>query len=531
MGWSALHNVRRALPRTERPPLVARRSLYLRTQKISPHFMVLALLALVPAPSCGGSGQDVADPDGGSRAANGGTGAGGTISGGSSTGGSTTGGSTSGGSTTGGSTTGGSATAGSATGGSGSVGVGGSSGEAGGPIGAAGSDVGSSGSGATSAGTSSIGTGGSVSSGGTGGTPWSDPGGEGDCSGVYHPDRVHEYDIKLTEADWAALRADTTNDVYFPAEMRCGDGAPLAVGIRRKRSGGTLKIGFKIDINWQVEGQTFFGLKKLSLENGISEGSDEVGAGALMSEYLGWRLMVLSGAVTGHASLARVTVNGTDLGVYVNVEQVDKRFLDNRLGDDSGWLYKKSGSPDDGYKTNESEPNPYADYFCFWERSCDAPSSSELFVSLPEHLDIEQMLRVAAVNALIANTDTLLQKDNNYIFYDRAAGPRLYFPWDLDTSMRKDLDVFTGTVPGGTDAFRDVLFSNWEGDYDRILTELLAGPLALTVIDAELDRMLAAAATAFDADPWLSSGSDDAGALRAWWSARHPAVVASVEAH
>jgi hypothetical protein len=381
------------------------------------------------------------------------------------------------------------------------------------------------------AGTSSSGTGGSGSSGGTGGLPWSEPGGEGDCSGVYHPDRVHEYDLRLAESDWAALRADTTNDVYFPAEMRCGDGAPLIVGIRRKRSGGTLKVGFKIDVNWQVADQTFFGLKKLSLENGISEGSDDVGAGALMSEYLGWRLMVLSGAITGHAALARVTVNGRDLGVYVNVEQVDKRFLENRVGDDSGWLYKKSGSTDDGYKTNESEPNPFADYFCFWERSCAAPPSSELAQSLPEHLDIEQMLRVAAVNALIANTDTLLQKDNNYIFYDRALGPRLYFPWDLDTSMRKDLDVFAGTVPGGTDAFRDVLFSNWEGDYDRILGELLEGPLALDVIDAELDRMLTAAANAFDSDPWLSSGSDDAEGLRAWWNARHPAVVASVEAH
>jgi hypothetical protein len=490
--------------------------------------MAIATLSLLPALACGGGaerGAPAPDPDGGSHAASGGVDAGGSTGGRSTTGGSATGGSTTGGSATGGST------GGSTIGGSGGIGAGGSSGDAGAAMSGAGSDGGTSGSGPATGGTSMSGTGGGVSSGGTGGVPWSDPGGEGDCSGVYHPDRVHEYDIRLAESDWAALRADTTNDVYFPAEMRCGDGAPLVVGIRRKRSGGTLKIGLKIDINWQVADQTFFGLKKLSLENGISEGSDEVGAGALMSEYLGWRLMVLSGAITGHAALARVMVNGTDLGVYVNVEQVDKRFLESRLGDDSGWLYKKSGSPDDGYKTNESEPNPFADYFCFWERSCAAPSASELAVSLPEHLDVEQMLRVAAVNALIANTDTLLQKDNNYIFYDRALGPRLYFPWDLDTSMKKDLDVFAGTVPGGTDAFRDVLFSNWEGDYDRILGELLEGPLSLDVIDAELDRMLAAAASAFDTDPWLTSGSGDAEALRDWWGARHPAVMASVEAH
>jgi spore coat protein CotH len=328
------------------------------------------------------------------------------------------------------------------------------------------------------------------------------------------------------------LVADTTNSVYFPAEMRCGDGAFASVGMRRKRSGGTQKVGFKVDINWQVQGQSFFGLKKLSFENGISEGSGEVGAHALMSEYLGWRLMALSGAITGHAALSRVKVNDTDLGVYVNVEQVDKRFLSSRIGDDSGWLYKKSGSADDGYKTNEDMPNPYEDYFCFWKKSgCAMPTASELASSLPEHLDIQQMLRVAAVNALMANTDTLLQKDNNYIFYDRAAGPRLYFPWDLDTSMQDDLDVFTGTVPGGVSFYQDALFSNWEQDYDQILTELVSGPLSLSVISGELDRLSTVAGNAFDTDPWLTSGSGDAEDLRDWWTARHPAVVASVEAH
>jgi CBS domain-containing protein len=35
-----------------------------------------------------------------------------------------------------------------------------------------------------------------------------------------------------------------------------------------------------------------------------------------------------------------VDLNGEVLGVYVVVEVVDKVFLDSRLGDDAGWLYK-----------------------------------------------------------------------------------------------------------------------------------------------------------------------------------------------
>ena len=74
--------------------------------------------------------------------------------------------------------------------------------------------------------------------------------------------------------------------------------------------------------------------------------------------------------------------------------------------------------------------------------------------------------------------DGILLKQNNYSFYDWA-GPRAYFPWDLDSTMSNEYDVFTGTVPGGTTLFTDALFTNWEDDYDARLTELLAGPLSV----------------------------------------------------
>ncbi len=94
----------------------------------------------------------------------------------------------------------------------------------------------------------------------------------------------------------------------------------------------------------------------------------------------------------------------------------------------------------------------------------------------------------------------------------------MYFPWDLDTTMRDDYDVFTGSVSGGTTVFTDVLFSHWEDDYDAILTEWLAGPLSLEAITGEIDR-------AVD----LSGGDGDS--LEAWWNDRHAAVSEQVDAH
>ena len=345
------------------------------------------------------------------------------------------------------------------------------------------------------------------------------------CAGVYNPDQLLAYRIDMAAGDWAALRADLTNSVYFSAQLQCGSEAPLTVGIRRKRSGGTVKVGLKVDINLYDTEQRFHGLAKLSLENGISEGGDTASSRELVAEYLGWRFMVRSGAITGRAVFASVTVNGEALGLYVNVEQPDKRFLKSRLDENDGWLFKKSGSDDDGYKTRELEPNPYEDYFCFWmPPGCPAPSSDELLAELPSHLDIPQLLRMGAVNAIIANTDGILFKDNNYYFYDRAIGGRLYLAWDLDTTLRDSPSAYT---PNGNSEYTTVLYTHWSGDYRTIVGELLAGPFAVAAIHGELDRAEAVAGAALDADPYIDGTAAEAGAaLRVYWTSRHAAVLA-----
>jgi spore coat protein CotH len=358
------------------------------------------------------------------------------------------------------------------------------------------------------------------------------------CAGVFNPDQVLDYYIEMAPGDFTAMLADQTNSIYFPAQLACGDQAPISVGIRRKRSGGTVKVGLKIDVTQLVAGQSYYGLRKLSLENGVSEGSTEDGAEArdYLAEYLGWRLMQRSGAISSRAAFARVHVNAELLGVYVNVEQVDKCFLESRLVDDSGWLYKKSRSDDDGLKTHETDGlvDPYEDYFCFWSNgggACAAPPAETLAAELPQQLDIDQFLLMGAVNALIANTDSPIFKDNNFYYYDWYQG-RVYIPWDLDTAMKDNYDVFAGGGGGSSDIFTAVLFSNWEGDYDAILTGLLAGELTLETILGEIARAETAASDAFASDPYISGTmAGDAESLTAYWTTRHAEVSAQVAAH
>ncbi len=357
------------------------------------------------------------------------------------------------------------------------------------------------------------------------------------CGGVYNPDQVLEYHLQTDPADIATVLSDTSYAIYVPATLRCGDEPGITVGLRRKRSGGAMKIGFKVDMNEFVAGQTYHGLKKFSLENGVSEGSNEDDAEvrAYVAEYLAWRMMHRSGALTGRAALAKIFINDEYFGVYVNVEQIDKRFLNSRLGDGSGWLYKKSGGVNDGFKTHENDGliDPYEAYFCFWKNNgCPLPTQAELMSELPGRLDIPQMLRFAAVNALMANTDSPIFKNNNFYWYDYAGGPRVYIPWDLDTAMKSDFDVFTGGVGGQTDMYTQALFPVWEDDYDDILTELVSESLTLAVIHGELDRIEDIATEGFDSDPYVTGTAAGAVAsLRTYWIERHAAVVSQVEGH
>ena len=117
-------------------------------------------------------------------------------------------------------------------------------------------------------------------------------------------------------------------------------------------------------------------------------------------------------------------------------------------------------------------------------------------------------------------------------YYDWAGG-RTYLPWDLDTVMKESFDVFAGGgIGGGSGLYTDVLFSSWEGDYDAILTELLAGPLSVEAIDSELARADTVAASAFASDPFASETMAEAvSSLQTYWTQRHAAVQAMVDAH
>lgn len=343
---------------------------------------------------------------------------------------------------------------------------------------------------------------------GGGGGPGSDGGGvivddlesPTGCDGPFNPGQVLEYHI-TTGGDFPGLE----NDDYMAGTFACGDEAPMNVGIKLRHLG----EGWMVDMNWAVRGQDFRTLKKLSFHTGYSgEGVTE--------EYLSWRVQRLAGGSwVQRSALAHVWVDGQDKGILFNLEQIDKRFLRSRLGDDSGWLYKKSGI-DDGYRTNETQANPYEADFCFFEESQPCAPPADLETWLPEHLALDQMLTFGAANVMIGNSDGPLSKPHNFYSYDYAGGPRTYWPWDLD-STQQDIDPFDGP---GDSIYESVLFPTFQDRYAALIAELLDGPLAVAAVDDEIDLAVT-----------MGDGAVDSGAassFKSWYRTRHDDVAAQV---
>lgn len=158
------------------------------------------------------------------------------------------------------------------------------------------------------------------------------------------------------------------------------------------------------------------------------------------------------------------------------------------------------------------------------------PSDQELLTDLPMKMDIDQFLRTGAINAILGNSDAPLFKDNNYLYYDSALG-RVYFPWDLDTVMRADVDVVTGGVGGQVDFYTDAMFSNWRADYTALLADMIDSKIPLAVVTAEIDAIVGTAGSALEQDVFLDgTASAAATALINWWTERYDQISVDLAA-
>ena len=273
-----------------------------------------------------------------------------------------------------------------------------------------------------------------------------------DAAALFDDTQLQEIRLIVNPRDWADLKASFQLNTYYPAHFVWRDRVVRNVGIRSRGTGsrsGT-KPGLRVDFNRFDETQHFLGLKSVILRNHVQDASQ-------LHERVAMRLFAAMGRPAPREAHVRLVVNDEYAGLYSVVEAVDKVFLADRFGEDSGYLYEYESDPGDmPYRfedrgplpatyspkpfkpvTHEKDPNPQplVDLVQAIARAPDAGFAA----AVSRHFDLEAFVTHVAVEAFLAETDGLLGDwgMNNFYLYRFAGTVRsTLVPWDRSEAFK-----------------------------------------------------------------------------------------------
>ncbi len=276
---------------------------------------------------------------------------------------------------------------------------------------------------------------------------------------VYEENRVLSMEIKVTEEAWEAMQPTregrANNFAYVKANITIEGKRFQDAGLRFKGnssyrfSSRGYKRPLKIDTNRFVKGQKLHGRTKLNLSNAFLDS-------AFMKEKLAYEVYRAAGIPTPGVGWARVTLTIEDvvekepLGMYVLIEQVDKKYLVRNFGDEtkgsllmkpensSNWDYP-GADPElyEAFDIKEGEDNK-GQIRRFGEllKLIHNGSDEDFVRGISERMDLEQFAGYLAATSILANVDSYIGMPHNYyLLMDKADGKLRLLPWDVNEAF------------------------------------------------------------------------------------------------
>lgn len=279
--------------------------------------------------------------------------------------------------------------------------------------------------------------------------------------GVFPTDRVLKVEIDVDLEDWDSIRY-VTRDIRteLGAERQFGpvespynyvkadvtiDGVKFKdVGLRKKGfigSQSTSRPSFKIKLDYKSKTTGIGELSTLTLNNNQQDTT-------LLSQYMGYSFFRGAGLPAPRCAFAKVTLNGSDLGVYSHVESAKRSLVGRSFGDSDGTLYegtvvdfhqdwgasfdRKFGKKDYGRKQIEKliEAVKLPEGKSF--DTFDAESAMKELVAMDE------FYQFWAIESLLGFWDGYSGNRNNFFFYVNRLDDKIYFiPWGGDCMFQK----------------------------------------------------------------------------------------------
>jgi PKD repeat protein len=277
---------------------------------------------------------------------------------------------------------------------------------------------------------------------------------------------------QLLIQDYDDAYANDTDIPYRKALQVYIDGVLLdTVGVRHKGFSSNFaanyyKKSLKLDFDEFKEGQTFDGLKKINLNNGV-------GDPGYQRDFLCYDMIRTTGAPAPRVSHAKLYINDEYWGLYVLVEQVDKTFLANHFDDNDGNLFKNMGwsnlewlgtNPDNYKDIFELKTNEAEDDWSGFINLCNIinnSSNANFPTQIQQVFNVPDYLKILAIDIMTDNWDSYIDHGRNFYLYEEPNGGKFnWIPWDYNLAMGGDF-----STAGNPQVFDPICEGYTEFDY------------------------------------------------------------------
>ena len=276
---------------------------------------------------------------------------------------------------------------------------------------------------------------------------------------LFAHDHLMQVEVTMAPDDWQALRIshretgeNFTQIVekpyeYYPANVVI-DGLEIGeVGIRKKGFFGSAistRPSLKLKLDYSDEDKEFAGQDRLTFNN---NNQDPTRA----QTVLVYQFMNDAGVYAPRSNLARIMVNGEDLGIYTHVESVRKPFIKRLFGKSKGDLWE-------GYAGDFTE-SEYGRIVHKWGKDEEGEALQMLYdllqnpepialESVEKLLDLDAFITLWASEVLIGHWDGYASNRNNYyIFRPKKTGLFYFTPWGPDSAFSDPGPFIPAPVP------------------------------------------------------------------------------------
>lgn len=265
-------------------------------------------------------------------------------------------------------------------------------------------------------------------------------------------------EIPADTLNW--IMANVLSDHYCKATFIYDDGTKrdtlrdVGFRLRGNTSRYSKKKSFKISFNEYVSGQRYQDVKKINLNGQHNDPT-------LIREKLFYDTWLKTGFVERRTSFVRLYINHAYYGLYTNLEEFDKDWLQRVYGQKDGNLYKCtypadlafkgydqqsykdiSSSSSTGGRAYELQTNQTADDYSDLVTlivALNQPDDGTWATQIEKLVNVKDLLKAFALDVATGNWDDYMYNMNNYFLYhNTATGKFEYITYDTDNTFGVD---------------------------------------------------------------------------------------------